>query len=244
MKRILTLVVVFALLFAGGPQAALVDRGGGLIYDTVLNVTWLQDANYAETTRYDADGAMRWTQAKLWAETLVYNDSVRGVTWTDWRLPKTLPVNGESYNYSFTNIGATDVGNRISAPGSAYPGSIGSEMAYMYYTNLGNTAYQDISGEMPSPSWVFSNTGPFNYLQADVYWSETGYGNTAANAWCFDFYFGYQGDQIKEGTYGYAWAVRDGDVGAAPVPIPGAVWLLGSGFLGLIGLKSIRRKIA
>ena len=31
-------------------QAALYDRGNGLIYDDVLDITWLQDANYAKTT--------------------------------------------------------------------------------------------------------------------------------------------------------------------------------------------------
>lgn len=41
---------------SGGAQAALHDRGGGLLYDDVLNVTWLQDANYAMTSGYDADG--------------------------------------------------------------------------------------------------------------------------------------------------------------------------------------------
>ena len=31
----------------GTSHAALIDRGGGLIYDDVLNITWLQDAGYA-----------------------------------------------------------------------------------------------------------------------------------------------------------------------------------------------------
>jgi len=29
---------------SGAAQASLIDRGGGLIYDTNLNVTWLADA--------------------------------------------------------------------------------------------------------------------------------------------------------------------------------------------------------
>ena len=33
-------------------HAVLVDRGGGMLYDTVLNITWLQDANYAKTSGY------------------------------------------------------------------------------------------------------------------------------------------------------------------------------------------------
>jgi hypothetical protein len=38
----------------------------------------------------------------------------------------------------------------------------------------------------------------------------------------------------------HAWAVRDGDIGA--VPIPAAAWLFGSGLLGLIGVA--RKKTA
>jgi len=36
----------FCVLFgpATSTQAALIDRGGGLIHDTPLNITWLQDA--------------------------------------------------------------------------------------------------------------------------------------------------------------------------------------------------------
>jgi hypothetical protein len=36
----------------------------------------------------------------------------------------------------------------------------------------------------------------------------------------------------------YAWAVHEGNIGA--VPIPAAVWLFGSGLIGLIG--AARRK--
>ena len=44
-------------------NAALVDRGGGLIYDDVLNVTWLQNANAALGSSYDnidGTGRMIW----------------------------------------------------------------------------------------------------------------------------------------------------------------------------------------
>jgi hypothetical protein len=39
------LAVVLAV--PGVASAALVNRGGGLIYDSTLNIIWLQDANYA-----------------------------------------------------------------------------------------------------------------------------------------------------------------------------------------------------
>lgn len=34
----------------GAAQAALVNRGGGMIYDTTRNITWLADMNYASTS--------------------------------------------------------------------------------------------------------------------------------------------------------------------------------------------------
>ena len=75
---------VFALI--GMPTcAALIDRGGGLIYDEDLNITWLQDAYYA------GDVEMEWQVAMNWAANLSYYDTVRNVTYTDWRLPKADP---------------------------------------------------------------------------------------------------------------------------------------------------------
>ncbi|MDZ7752733.1 MAG: hypothetical protein U5S82_13950 [Gammaproteobacteria bacterium] len=35
------------LMLSGAASATLFDRGRGLIYDDVLDITWLQDANYA-----------------------------------------------------------------------------------------------------------------------------------------------------------------------------------------------------
>jgi hypothetical protein len=86
-STLITTGLIAASLISGAAQAALIDRGGGLIYDTDLNVTWLQDANYAQTSGYDADGAMTLDEATTWAANLSYFDSVRNVTYTDWRLP-------------------------------------------------------------------------------------------------------------------------------------------------------------
>src|SRR5688572_29847528 len=84
-RLLLLLCLSFGLTSTG--NAVLIDRGGGLIYDTVLDITWLQDANYAQTSGFDADGRMTWFEARDWANNLTYFDSVRNVTWTDWRLP-------------------------------------------------------------------------------------------------------------------------------------------------------------
>ena len=79
--KVLTGVFVAALWVpVPQAQAGLVDRGGGMLYDTVLNVTWLQDANYAKTSGYcdtpgnclQLDGRMTWAKANTWANNLDY----------------------------------------------------------------------------------------------------------------------------------------------------------------------------
>ena len=46
MKRLIAAVLIVLLFSVTSVYAELHDRGGGLIYDDVLDVTWLQDANY------------------------------------------------------------------------------------------------------------------------------------------------------------------------------------------------------
>ena len=46
-----TLALVGLSLITLSANAALYDRGNGLIYDDVLDITWLQDANYAHDLR-------------------------------------------------------------------------------------------------------------------------------------------------------------------------------------------------
>ena len=63
----------------GPARAALQDRGGGLLYDKALNVTWLQDANFAKPSGHSPSGKMSWTDAVAWVTNLVYRDAVRNV---------------------------------------------------------------------------------------------------------------------------------------------------------------------
>lgn len=90
--RIRTLLAGASLAFAvAGAQAALIDRGGGLVYDSVQDLTWLQDGNFAATSGHPIPpfegfptpaGHMSFEQQLLWAESL----GVGG--YTDWRLPR------------------------------------------------------------------------------------------------------------------------------------------------------------
>ena len=106
----------------------------------MLNITWLQDANYAKTSGYDSDGQMEWNVAVAWADGLVYGG------YSDWRLPTVNPINGIKLNHTHSIDGHTDFGYNISAPGTMYAGSTASELAYMHYQNLNNPGYYNASG--------------------------------------------------------------------------------------------------
>jgi len=108
----------------------------------------------------------------------------------------------------------------------------GSEMGHLYYESLGNVGYSD-------PGWGLNNVGDFNNVQSLTYWSGTEYSPIPDYAWLFFFYDGYQTNVNKDSNY-YALAVRPGQVSA--VPIPSAIWLLGSGLAGLGIFRNKKRR--
>lgn len=235
-KLLIVLTLIAALGFSGAVHAAAISGQGTwestlqgrdldgnpatleAYYDTVLDITWLADANYAGTR-------MNWAMANTWAVNL--NPYGSGIT--GWRLPTTVDVGNDGATYTNYYQGV-DTGYNITTHG---------EMSYLFYETLGNTAYHDTSGNAAQLGWGLSNTGPFFNVQSNDYWSATEYAPDTYKAWVFGFYDGYQLNVNK--TYNlYAWAVHAGDVGVSTVPVPAAVWLFGSGLLGLIGITRRR----
>jgi hypothetical protein len=248
-KTLLLIALLASVVVTSTSQASLIDRGNGLLYDDVLNVTWLQDANYAHTSSYagaNSTGQMDWATAKTWAADLVYGG------YNDWRLASNSPVNGSSFNYSsaYSFDGSRDTGYNIT--------SSKSELAYMYYVNLDLKGMVDTNGVLQSNFGIFgngtsngvnqssyspNNVGLVNNLQMSAYWMDSEWAPVPDFAWAFSAYDGGQGNGYKNDQW-YAWAVRPGDVAASSVPVPAAVWLFGSGLIGLLSFNRRKNKSA
>ncbi len=229
--RLTTASLILAMSFTS--EAALLSRAGGsMYYDTVLDITWLADANYAYTSGYVAEGVeatsgkMNWNAAVQWADQLVFGN------YDDWRLPTALPVNGVDYVNDLSYDGSTDVGYNITSPNN--------ELAYMFAVNLGNLSYYDVNGNGPQDGSGLVNTGPFTGLHNYYYWTGTALPGVANYSYGFSNIVGGQRMYYQPSLH-YAWAVRDGDV--ATVPIPAAIWLFGSGLLFIRMLNGKRSRI-
>jgi len=223
---LLRFVACLFFVVSSSSHAALYDRGNGLIYDDVLNITWMQDANYAQTSGYaaanavgslnsgstnlQADGRMGWDAAITWADQLKYGG------YGDWRLASS--GSSPTIGYNITN----------------------SELGHMFYNNLGNTAGNSIYGNV-SFSDMAASGGAESFLnvQGYIYWLGEEYAPNTDAAWAFNNYDGYQYNPIKNDSR-YSWAVRDGDV--STVPVPAAASLFGSALAGLLVARRKNKK--
>jgi len=106
-KTLAATIIILTICTFGSLHAALIDNGGGLVYDTDRNITW-----YVPNL-----GPLTWSEAVSWVAGLsVSNANVNNVT--GWRLPSALNQDGtgpcDGYNCSGSEMGHlyyTELGN-------------------------------------------------------------------------------------------------------------------------------------
>lgn len=216
-------------LCVGPTHAALIDRGGGLIYDTVLHITWLADMNYARTQFESAGGLvgtatgkMEWLQANTWANNLAYGGYI------DWRLPNTVQPDPSC---SLQNDEGASSGTGCTA----------SEMGHLFYQDLGGHPGESVLDSTGDTALEMANLALFSNVQSNLYWSSTPYDPDSDFGWSFWTTNGNQSALNKDFQL-FAMAVRHGDsVGTVPEPSAAVLALTA---IGLISVGCRRRRPA
>ncbi|CAD6879690.1 hypothetical protein [Methylomonas albis] len=230
------LTLSLTLAFFNQATAALTDNGNGLIYDSGLDITWTQDANLLVTK-----GGINSTVVN---EILAANPhgvvdpyylvnspntGVYTLSAADFHADGTATWWGAQafvHYLNFTTYGGTD---KWQLPAStAISGfNSGSELG------LGELFYNELGGIGGTP---LATSGPFNNIQSGTYWTGTENHPPSSAAWYFRMSDGGQTFSSKTSSF-FVWAVAPGNVSVSQVPVPSAIWLFGSGMLGLLRLK-------
>jgi hypothetical protein len=214
--------ILSVVFFGNAANAALIDRGNGMIYDDVLNITWLQEPGLTGMS------SSSYYTAKDRADTLEFGG------YDDWRIPGNNAAAQRNGNCLYANRGINCSYNPLSSK---------SELAYMFHVNLGNVVNANEYGSPGIPGWVFNDsfidgrTGDLvSFIGAyRAYWQDT---NLAMDGTygvsMFNMSYGINYETVfGAANWSYStWAVRDGDVNQ--VPIPSTITIFALGIIGLV----------
>ena len=256
-ESLLTACLILGLSSVNAQASLTVADNGLSVYDSGINASWTQDGNllgslessqgfnaivntiiandpiiYDLNNSYDNNGT---GQYQLSISDFGYNGRV------DWWAAQAFV----SYLNSLNNGSGYGGSNHWVLPSTPdIDTSIGSninnsQLSELYYNELNALAYPGTNsndyGILHQGSTVISgNAGPFSNAQADRYWFGTEFASDPTFAWFFNNYYGSQVYTNKDSQF-FVWAVSPAQ--GNPVPVPGAVWLFGTGILGLLGLK-------
>lgn len=235
-KNIIAGIVLSFTLFllTGFSQAALTTIGTATYAGLDYNLIWDDNNNGNSVVWLDytqPDNILSWVAGLEGA--LTYNIAPAYIVdWgtNTWRLPAT--VKGP---YIFGMDGTTTGGFNITS----------SEMGHLFYEELGNLGYFSSDGTRRRSGWGLINTGDFENLLRVLYWSGTEFSDRWNAVWSFNMDLGDQRIlMVYTPSYymypsNYGLALRNAHVSVAETPVPGAIWLLG---FGLIGLTALRKK--
>jgi hypothetical protein len=176
----------------GSPPAAgkglQANPGGQTVYDPIVQVTWLADANLAAKQTFgvaniNPDGAMGHTAAVEWVAAMNKADGGRGyLGQRDWQLPETRPPDPSCSMKGTTGFDCTS-----------------SAMGELFYKQLGLHRGESV---VAAPD---VKVGPFHDIQPYLYWACEGEsaisacqtcGPAEGFEWNFSFGNGFQGTNL------------------------------------------------
>lgn len=201
-KRLWMLILILSAAagFSGTAGAELITIGTAtyngkdykLIYEDDRGLIWLDYS--LPSNRWPQLMSLVSRMNEQGALTYKFNSNVKVYWQGSWRLPLALDdarKNG--------NDGTTSAGCNITT----------SEMGHLYYISLGNLGFYDTEGNQ-RPGWGeprdkeaygLKNTGPFDNLRHDSYWTGTEYSINPQHAWDFNTYFGVLDCQCFKGSF-------------------------------------------
>ena len=187
-KSITGAACAFVTVVSFNANAALINNGGGLIYDDVLDITWAQP-----------DALRTWDAANTWAAGL----TLGGVS--GWRLPYISLAAGAG---PFT-------GTPVDCSTASEVACRDNELGYMFYQNLGGTFGTSILESGDPDLALFPTLEPRFYWSATeestlFAWSFTFADYGFAQAGSSGYNTKTNGSQIG------SWAVHSGNI--VPVP--------------------------
>jgi hypothetical protein len=139
MKKFAFIMLCFFSFVSTG-YADLIDRGTGMIYDTNLGITWLQDANYLQGVGY-----------KPWAQNMSTVSALSYGGFTDWRMPS-MDVNGDGVIIDSNNATIEECRD--------------NEFGYMYKRLTGITG-NNKTGTVTAGSVTFYNVANFYWSSTE-----------------------------------------------------------------------------
>ncbi len=184
---VLLFVLTSSLLAASNADATLIPSPDGTtVYDSVLKVNWMANANLAGTpagqlgiAHIGTNGAMDYLTAVLWVAALNGpNGDPFNLGHHDWQLP-TSPATDHSCSAT-------------GAHGNSFGwGCMNSAMGSLFYQSLG-LQYPDTAVAIPN-----STVGPFTNFQPYLYWSGMTASAPAKGYRTFSFNTGWEGANVR-----------------------------------------------
>jgi hypothetical protein len=251
-KTLLALALLASAATTGTAQAQLTAGtavGQSVVYSSISNVTWTGDANLLGTLEASNPNLVNTIISTIgsisdtpnsWDTT--WYSGIHTLSKADFGANGLVTWFGAQALIQYLNTINYAGTNQWALPSAGVDPQIdynqtGTQFGQLFYNELAGIA----GGAIP-------NTANFANEQTDAYWLGLEYAPNPDSAWYFDTNNGIQGGSIKHSPF-YAWAVSPGTITGftasavpAAVPVPGAVWLFGSGLIGLTGFARKRKE--